>query len=123
MSAVPTHMEFCGVLFERPPQDIARDRWMAEQLPARVAARAATDKGLALAFGGVIPSPAMLDAYRSGDDAELGRRMRAAVESELANAAELDLDEDAYERFPEQELPHIAPPKVQRDEEAEDERR
>ena len=112
MNAVATHIEFGGLRFPRDPADIARDQWIAEQLPVRVAALAATDKALVRAFGGVIASPAMLDAYRGGDDAELGRRMRAAVESELANAAELDLDEDAYERFPEQVFPPIAPPKV-----------
>ena len=123
MNAVATHIEFCGVQFPRDPADIARDQWIAEQLPVRVAALAATDKALVRAFGGVIAAQAMLDAYRGGDDADLGRRMRAAVESELANAAELDLDEDAYERFPEQVFPPITPPKVQRDVEAEDDRR
>ena len=105
MNAVATHIEFCGVRFARDPADIARDQWIAEQLPVRVAALAATDKALVRAFGGVTASPAMLDAYRVGDDAELGRRMRAAIESELANAAELELDEDAYERFPERVFP------------------
>lgn len=101
MNAVATHFEAFGRLWPRHQQDIERDKWIAEQLPIRVAALAAQDRELVLAFTDVLPSPALLDAYRNGDDAELGRVMRAAVRKALVDHAESALEDDAYTRFPE----------------------
>jgi hypothetical protein len=100
---VATHIDFCGERFPRNPQDIARDTWIGEQLPARVAALEAQDKALAEAFGDVSWThlPGALDAFRSGDAIEFLRLVREAVEIELASAADLALQEEAYARYPE----------------------
>lgn len=98
---VRTHHDFCGARFPRDPQDIARDRWMAEQLPVRVAALAAQDGPLTHAMDDARATHAMLDAFRANDDAELGRLYREATLERLANAADLALEEDAFKRFPE----------------------
>lgn len=104
MSAVATTFTFCGMQFPRNPTDVARDRWIEQQLPLTVAALEASDKALTAAFADMRVSPALLDAYRGSDDATLARIVRAAVRAALAEEADLQLQDDAYARFPERSL-------------------
>lgn len=98
---VRTHNELCGVRFQRDPQDIARDQWMAERLPVVVAAMEQSDAQLARGFDDVRWSAPILDAYRAGDALEFLRLVQNAVRQELAHDADLAVEEEAYERFPE----------------------
>lgn len=103
MTAVATHFDFCGERWPRDPQDIARDQWIAERLPVVVAAMEQQDDQLVRAFDDVIwnRKPAVLDAYRANDAGEFLRLVRELVGDELACDAEMQLDEEAFARFPE----------------------
>lgn len=79
----------------------ARNKWIADNLPLRVRALEVADKSLTSGFDDMRVTPALLDAYRSGDDAELGRIVRDAVRAALADDADLDLEEEAAARFEE----------------------
>lgn len=98
---VRTHYDMCGIPLERDPQDIARDRWMAERLPVVVAAMEQQDPQLARGLDDVTWTAPLLDAYRAGDALEFLRLVQNAVRKELANDADIAIEAEAYERFPE----------------------
>ena len=103
MTAVATHIEFCGMRLPRDPIDIARDQWIANRLPVVVASLEQQDKPLSDAFADVnwLTNPAVLDAYRSGDAIEFMRLVRKLVTAELENDAETSVEDEAYARYPE----------------------
>ena len=61
---------------------------MQQQLPAHIAALEAQDTSLRrYGFDNIRVTPELMDVYRSGDDAELGRMVRLAVREGLKNRA------------------------------------
>jgi hypothetical protein len=106
MSAFPTlpevspFFEFCGVRFRKSPEWIARDEYIAQRVPEQVAHMETQDVDLRKAFGGVVLDSAdLMAAYRAGDDAALGRLVKALVRKELTDEAEWLVEDEAEERF------------------------
>jgi hypothetical protein len=87
--------------------DENRDAWIALRMPVAVAELAARDANLILAMSGALlltdraQESALIAAWRTNDDAELGRLFRKAVDDRLAHAVELSVEERAFELFPE----------------------
>lgn len=98
---VPTTKTLAGVEIPRDPQDIARDEWVARELPNVVAALRSNDYALGHAFGDVRANRALLTAFRENDAIEFFRLFENAVDQALASTAETALEREAFEKFPE----------------------
>jgi len=85
--------------------DRAREEYREHRLAELIADAEAIDASLALGFAGMdVASAEMLEAYRTHDDAELGRLVRRAVHDRLARAVDLRVEEDTFAKFPEEAL-------------------
>ena len=97
---VSPFFEFCGVRFRKSPEWIAQDEYIAQRVPEQVAHMETQDVDLRKAFCDVrLDGNDLLAAYRAGDDAELGRLVKALVRKELTDEAEWLVEDEAEERF------------------------